>query len=88
MARYLDFENEKFEKGFKPFELTATNIKANIGKRICYVHSRDHCPYRGSYSVRYARIHGKRYSQLIINEGHDSIDIRSVLECGIEIEPA
>ena len=83
--RYLDFENEKHEKGYKPFDLTAENIKANVGKTICYVLRRSIDKYRGYYRVQYGRIFKKHYSALLINEGDDSIDIRDVAECGIKI---
>lgn len=83
--KYLDFDNEKYEKGFKPFDLTGKNIRSNVGKRICYVLSGDVDKHRGYFRVRYSIIHSKHYSQLILDEGNDSIDIRNVLECGIEI---
>lgn len=86
MGRYLDYENQKYEKGYKPFELTSENIKANIGKKICYVRSKNVDEHRGFFNVEYGIIHSKRYSQLYIDEGHDSIDIRDVLECGIKID--
>ena len=35
---YLDYENQ--EKGYKKFELTKENIRANVGKQICYVDKR------------------------------------------------
>lgn len=81
MGQYLDFENK--EKGFEPFQLTEKNIIANIGKVICYVNRVD---LRGQYFVRHARIHGKRYSGLIISTDFDTIDIRDIKECGIKIE--
>ena len=87
MSIYLDFENEKYEKGFKPFSLTRDNIKKNIGKRICFVRRWPIDRYRGYYKVEFARMYGIRYSELYINEEKDnSIDIRDVVECGIEIE--
>ena len=82
MWRYLDYEKQ--ENGFMSFDLTAENIKANKGKRICYVRSADIDRERGYVFVRHARIHSKRYSRLLLNNGDDSIDIRDVLECGIE----
>lgn len=82
MKGYLDFEGH--EKGYKPFDLTPENIKKNIGKTICYV---DRVDSRGQYFVRYAIIYGKRHSQLFISEGgHDTLDIRNIKECGIEIQ--
>lgn len=84
MGKYLNFENE--EKGYKPFSLTNENIRKNFGKKICFVLNRDVCKHRGYYNVRYGVMHSKRYSMLYIDEGHTDIDIRDVLECGIEIE--
>ncbi len=78
--KFLDYNNE--EKGFKAFDLR--DAKDHLGKRICYVLSRDYDRYRGGYIVRHASIHSKRYSTVYIDEGHDTIDIREVLECGIE----
>ena len=82
MEGFLDFK--KNEKGFKPFQLTAENIKKNKGKRICYVLSRDWDRNRGYYKVRYGVIDSKYYSTLILDGGNDNLDIRDVLECGIE----
>lgn len=81
---YLDFENEKWQKGYEPFRLTRENIKANIGKKICYLLSRDIDHARGWFNVRYGRIHSLRRNELFLNEGHDSISIRNVVEAGIE----
>lgn len=83
---WLNFEDEKFEKGYKPFELTAQNIKANKGKRIVYLLSRDINSARGYAFPKYANIYEKRYSQLLLDGGHDSIDLRDVVECGIKID--
>jgi hypothetical protein len=80
----LDFESESREKGYKPFQLTRENIKANIGKKICYVDFVE--KHRGTYFVRYGRIYGVRYSNLLLNEGDRSVSISSIKECGIEIE--
>ena len=82
MARYLDFEKE--EKGFEQIFLNAETIKANIGKRICYVNKRDIDQYRGYYNVRYGTIHSKRYSTLFLDDGNRDVDIRDIVECGIE----
>lgn len=81
---FLDFDNE--EKGYKKFHLNTQSIKENIGKKICFVLSRDYDNHRGYYNVRYGTIISKRYSQLFIDDEHNSIDIRDVLECGIEID--
>ena len=80
--KYLDFENQ--EKGYSEFHLTRKNINANIGKQIAYVDRRTIDRYRGNYNVEYAIIESVRYSQLFLNEGHDSVDIRNVVECGIK----
>jgi len=84
MGRYLDFENEKYEKGFKPFYLSKENVRANIGKRICFVRKWSIDPHRGYYKVEHATIHSMKYSTLYIGE-EDSIDVRDVVECGIEL---
>jgi hypothetical protein len=81
MSKLLDFEKE--EKGFKQFPLTKENLKASVGKKICYVDFVE--PYRGTYFVRYGIIHSVRYSILFLNDGDTSVDIRKIKECGIEI---
>jgi hypothetical protein len=81
MKNLLDFENK--EKGYKPFKLNKDNVKANIGKKICYVDFIE--PYRGTYFVRYGTIHSIRYNRLFLNDMEKEIDIRDVLEAGIEI---
>lgn len=86
MSNWLNFEDEKFEKGYKPFDLTPENIKANKGKRIVYLLKKNIEATRGYAFPRYGIIHEKRYSQLLLDGGHDSIDLRDVVECGIEIE--
>lgn len=85
MSIYLDFEDEKFQKGYKPFQVTNESVKENVGKQICFLLSRDYDRHRGYMTVRYGTIHSKRYSRLIINEGNDSIDVRNVLKFGIKI---
>lgn len=82
---YLNFEDERFEKGYTYFKLTRENIKANIGKRIVYLRNRDVDPYRGTAFPRYGTIKGIRYSQIMF-DNDDSIDMRDVIECGIEVE--
>jgi hypothetical protein len=87
IGKYLDYENEKFEKGYRPFQITRDNFKQNIGKKICFVTTRDTDKHRGTYFVRHATIHSVRYSQLYLGEnGHGQVDIRDILECGIFIE--
>lgn len=82
---WLDFEDPKKEKGFKRFYLSSENIKANAGKRIVYLRNQDIDAHRGYAFPRYATIFKKRYSTLLIDGGNNSIDIRDVIECGIEI---
>lgn len=84
IMKLLDFENEKYEKGFKSFYPSRANIKKNIGKKICYVDYVE--PYRGTFFVRYGAIHSIRYSQLFLDDGNRQVDIRSIIDCGIEIE--
>ncbi len=81
--KYLDFENEKYEKGYKEFYPKRENIKQNIGKKICYVDRVD--PNRGYFSVQYGVIHSIRYSRLFLNDMEKEVDIRDIKECGIEI---
>jgi hypothetical protein len=78
----LDFEKD--QNGFKPFRATRENLKANIGKMICYVDFVD--KYRGTYFVRYGRVELVRYSNLFL-EGGRIVDIRDIKEAGIKIEP-
>ncbi len=85
MGKYLDFENEKYEKGYEPFELTDANIKANEGRTIVWVTSRDVDSARGYVSPRFGKIYKKRYSYLTVNDSGETIDVRDVLECGIKI---
>jgi len=84
--RYLDFENPKYEKGFKEFKLTTENIKNNIGKKIVFVTSRDIDKVRGYVFPRYRTIFGIKGKRILVNDGHDDILISDILECGIQIE--
>ena len=81
MAGLLNFENE--EKGYIPFVVNKENVRANIGKRICYVDYVE--PYRGTYFVRYGVIHSIKYSRLFLDDMSREVDIRSIKEAGIEI---
>lgn len=81
---YLDFDKE--EKGYEPFELTRSNIRANIGRKICFVDKRTIDRYRGYYSVQIGVIHSIRYSTLYLDDMEREVDIRDVKECGIEIK--
>ncbi len=82
--KLLDFENEKYEKGFKPFDHRNKDlIKKNIGKKICYVDFVE--PHRGTYFVRYGIIHSVKYSRLYLNDMDKSVDLRDIKECGIEL---
>ena len=81
MGKYLNFENE--EKGYEKFDLTKENVRANIGKTICYVDFVDR--HRGTYFVRYATIHSIRYSTILLDDGDRKVDVRDILECGIKI---
>ena len=83
MANLLDFENENHEKGYEKFHASRENIRKNIGKKICFVTYVD--PNRGYYNVKYGLIDSIRYSRLFLNEGNDEVDIRDIIECGIEI---
>lgn len=85
MDNLLDFENEKYEKGYEKFYPSRENIRKNIGKKICFVTYVD--PHRGYYTVKYGVIHSVKYSRLFLNDRNDEVDIRSIKDCGIEIEP-
>ncbi len=80
MGKFLDFENE--EKGYKPFNVTKDNIKANIGKKMCYVDYVE--PHRWTYFVRYGVIHSMRYSRIFLNDMDKEVDIRDIREAGIK----
>lgn len=82
---YLDFDNEKWQKGYKPFEPSKENVLANVGKKICYLLKKDYDSYRGYMRVKYGVIQSRRYSYVYVGNGNDSFDARDVLECGIEI---
>lgn len=82
MGKYLDFEKE--EKGYEPFTLTRENLKKNIGKVICYVDYVE--PNRGTYFVRYGRIHSINRNKLFLNDMDRVIDIRNIKEAGIKID--
>jgi len=81
---YLNFDKQ--EKGYKPFSLTKENVKANVGKYIVYLRKCDVDENRGYAYPRFAKLHDMKYSQVILDEGFDSIDKRDVIECGIKIE--
>lgn len=83
MAQLLDFENEKYEKGYKKFYPSRENIRQNIGKKICFVTYVD--PHRGYFTVKYGVIHSIKYSRLFLDDRNNEVDIRSILDCGIEI---
>ena len=81
MGKYLDFNKD--EKGYKPFVVNKENIRANIGKRICYVDFVE--PYIGSYFVKYGTIHSIRYSRLFLDNMDREVDVRCIKEAGIKI---
>jgi hypothetical protein len=82
MKKLLDFENQ--EKEYEPFKVSRESIKANIGKRICYVDFVE--PYRGTYFVRYGVIHSIKYSTMFLDGGDREVDIRKIKEAGIQID--
>lgn len=87
MGKYLDFENEKYEKGYQSFFASRESFKENIGKTICFVTKADVSTHRGTYVVRYGTIHSVKYSSVFLDEnGCRQIDIRDILECGISIK--
>ena len=82
MSLYLDFDNQ--QKGYESFKLSTENIKANIGKQICYVTSRDVDRRRGYVFPRYNTIHSLKYRRLYIGDGSDYVPIGDILDCGIK----
>lgn len=82
MGKFLDFEKD--EKGYKSFVVNKENVRANIGKRICYVNYVE--PYRGTYIVRYGTIHSIKYSRLFLDDMNREVDVRDIKEAGIEIQ--
>jgi len=82
MKGLLNFEKD--EKGYRPFVVTRDNVKANIGKMICYVNYIE--PNIGTYFVRYGTIHSIRYSRLFLDNMDKEVDIRSIREAGIKID--
>ena len=82
MNNLLDFENR--EKGYKHLYPSRENFKNNIGKTICYVDRVD--KHRGTYFVRYGKIHSIRYSILFLDDMNREVDIRDIKACGIKIE--
>lgn len=82
--KYLDFNKQ--EKGYEKFDLSKENVKANVGRQICYVDRRSIDPHRGYYNVDYGILHSTHYSRCMLNEGHDSIDMKNIIECGIQIK--
>lgn len=84
--KWLIFDQPgKFEYGYKPFNINRESAKLNKGKKIVYVRNQDIDRHRGYAFPRYAVIHGSHYSQLLIDNGNDSVDMRDIIECGIEI---
>ena len=81
MGCLLNFKGQ--EKGFKPLKINKENIRANIGKTICYVDYVE--PNRGTYFVRYGVIHSIRYSILYLNDMQREVDVRDIKEAGIKI---
>ncbi len=84
MEKYLDFEDEKHEKGYKPLPIGADSFRANIGRPICYVDYVE--PYRGTYFVRYGIIHAVKRNIVMLDDGDRVVEIRKIKECGIKIE--
>lgn len=85
-SRYLDFDNEKYQKGYELLELNSTNARSYIGKKICYLLSSDMDNHRGSFFVNYATIHSVRRNRIFIRDGSDEFSLRNLLEAGIKIE--
>lgn len=77
----LDFEGR--EKGFKPFKLSRDEVAKNKGKLVCYVDFVE--PYRGTYFVRYGRLHSLSRNTLYLDDKERSLDIRKIKEIGIEV---
>ena len=69
ISELLDFDNPKFQKGYKWLPLTKESIKANIGKSICLAQLADR--HRGYVRVKYGVIHSMKYSTIYLNDGQD-----------------
>lgn len=77
----IDFENEYTDYESWYANITPVEIRALKGRQIIYV---DYvAPYRGYYSVKTAIIHDAHYSMILIDDGNDSIDKRSIIKAGI-----
>ena len=81
MNNLLDFENQ--EKGYEPFKLSREAVAKNKGKLVCYVDFVE--PYRGTYFVRYGRLHSLSRNTLYLDDKERSVDIRKIEQIGIEI---
>ena len=78
---WLDFDNQ--EKGFSAFRLTRLTVRANKGKRIVYITSRDIDRNRGYCFPKYGTISGIYYNQVLFENGKSEY-IKDIIECGIE----
>ena len=84
MGKYLDFETH--EKGYKPFTINKETVKANKGRKVCWVNKRYIDPYRGYYSVEHGVLDSAHYSTLILDNGNNNVDMRDIVEAGIECD--
>jgi len=82
--KYLDFENE--EKGYEKFHINRQSVKLNKGRQVCFVLGRSIDPHRGYFTVNYATLDSTHYSRLLVDGGHDSVDMRDIVEAGIKIK--
>lgn len=82
MGKLLDFETT--EKGHRPISPNRESLKENIGKIICYVDYVE--PYRGTYFVRYGKIHSVKHNTLHLDDGEKTVHIKSIKEAGIKID--
>lgn len=84
MGDLLDFENDKYQKGYKKFDPTNRElVKKNIGKIMCYVTYVD--PHRGYFNVHYGRIHSVKYSKIYMDNMSKEVHVRDIKDCGIEL---
>ena len=81
MAGYFDYNDERYQKGYTRVTGTILDFcKSNIGVQICYLEKRDYDKYRGTMFPRYAIIHSVKRNQVFTDEGHNSFNVKDILE--------
>jgi hypothetical protein len=84
---YFDYEDERYQKGYVRVTSNLQDFcKKNIGKKICYLVSMDYNQYRGYVFPRYAYIHSVKRNEIFIEDGHNSFNVKDVLELAYKDE--